>query len=288
MRVHRVLHALRGPRGRRGVKGRQSEAADPGLPGAVAMGLSLSEQSSRDDPHGEWIAAYTREQTLDQWRARISNMRRSVVTASQQHDDAMRESRVRFRRVLVTFTYAPGVTPQAGQLREALLRMRKWVERQGAHWRCVWVLEFHRSGRPHYHAMLWLPKRLLLPKPDKRGWWTHGATNVRGQMADKIKRGGSYLAKYLSKGCEAVAQAYRGARSFGVAGLEHVRKLIVRYWRQPGWLDACPATLQGRAPGGGWRVAGEVHVSPWEWSGGRIRLAEWVYRVDGGIACASC
>lgn len=258
----------------------QRAPADP-----EALGLSLSDQSCREgegEGPGEWVQAYSEGQRLEAFRARLSNMRRTIITAADQFDDLMRSERKRFHRVLVTFTYSPEVKPAPGQLRDCLRLMRRWVERQGAVWRACWVLEFHRSGRPHYHLAVWLPARLRLPMPDKRGWWPHGATNIARAGRGGVKRAGAYLAKYISKGCElAACEAYRGQRSYAIAGLDWARRMVIWYWRLPAWLAdvADPALIEGRAQGGR-RIGGRVYLSPYEWSGGRIRRCEWTYDLE--------
>jgi len=214
---------------------------------------------------------------IDPHRARLSRMRRSVCTMAQQLDETCSREGRRFYRVLVTLTYRPGVEWAPYQISESLSRCREWLRRRGLKLRGGWVMEFHASGRPHYHLAIWLPSGVTLPKWDKRGWWPHGMTNIK-----RAERAGGYLAKYLSKGNDLVAATMKGARAYGLLGLDWISRRVVAYWRAPTWLNnvICPATYRGRHCRGGHSVDGVPWHGPYSRIGRYIeshfsKLPEW-------------
>lgn len=204
---------------------------------------------------------------LDPHRARLSRMRRTICTAAQQLDERWERSGRRFYRVLVTLTYRPGVEWAPHHISEVAARCRAFLHRRGLKFSGAWALEFHASGRPHYHFAVWLPLGVTLPKFDKRGWWPHGMTNIK-----RAQRAGGYLAKYVSKGNDLVAACMKGARGYAVYGLDWIARRVVAYWRAPAWLNgiACPATYRGRHCRGGQSVDGVPWHGPWS------RVGDWI------------
>jgi len=162
----------------------------------------------------------------------------------------------RLSRAFLTFTYRPGVEWQPRHLTECLKRIRHWVERRGVRFRYVWVAEQHRSGRVHYHAIVWLPRGLTMPKPDKQGWWPHGFTNLQW-----ARKGIGYLVKYATKTATSSVPFPRGCRLHGHGGLSGERRVYRSWWMLPKYQrERCePADRVRRARGGGWRsiVTGE-------------------------------
>jgi len=130
--------------------------------------------------------------------------------------------------------------------------------------RFVWVQEFTKKGRPHYHMLLWLPLGLTLPKPDKQRWWPFGMTKI-----EWARNAIGYIAKYASKG-DSLAQPAKGARMHGNGGLDGDALLEQRWWKLPTWLRGSVALedrVRRAAPrsGGGFvhPGTGEVYRSPW-------------------------
>jgi len=130
--------------------------------------------------------------------------------------------------------------------------------------RFVWVQEFTKRGRPHYHLLLWLPLGLTIPKPDKQGWWPCGMTKI-----EWARNAVGYIAKYASKG-DSLVQPAKGARMHGNGGLTGDALVEQRWWKLPGWLrhDVKPSDRVRRAlPGAGGGFvhpdSGEVYRSPW-------------------------
>jgi hypothetical protein len=134
-------------------------------------------------------------------------------------------------------------------------------------------------------VLVWLPRGLTLPKPDKRGWWPHGLTRI-----ESARHPIGYIAKYASKGTKGHALP-RGSRVFAVLGLDAQGRRVKRWWCAPGWVRSLwpdAAADVSPAPGGGWvaRATGEWHPSPWV-----IRFADgrlWAVQAGGAPACRQC
>jgi len=220
---------------------------------------------------------------IDNKAARLRRMAKSVKTSGRLHQLEANSGGYRSFLVMVTLTYAPSQDHDKRDISRFLKRVREWCRRRAIRFRYVWVLELHKSGRPHYHVLIWLPRGYHLPKPDKRGWWPKGSTRIEG-----ARKPVGYLAKYASKLASAAQEEHstfnampKGARIHGAGGLSERSKRIRRWWLSPMWVrrqwhpqeDARPC------PGGGWisRVLGDWLPSPWSvtFSGGRV-FAQWV------------
>jgi hypothetical protein len=152
-------------------------------------------------------------------------MARVVKTAARCIADA----NPHHRAAMVTLTYRDDVDWQPRHISEFVKAVRAWMDRRGYRPRYVWVLEKTKRGRPHYHLLLWLPRRERLPMPDKRGWWPHGFSQVAW-----ARRAVGYIAKYASKAQDAFQ--VKGARLFGVGGLDASARDCVGWWRLSRWL----------------------------------------------------
>lgn len=221
-------------------------------PGGAAPGLVHSQTSGTSS--GGPIR-------IDREANRIKRLQRSVLTAARLHV----QQRPRWKVAMLTLTYRPDVQWAAGQVSTLVRHIRQYLDRRGIPMRFVWVQEFTKKGRPHYHMLLWLPLGLTLPKPDKRGWWACGMTKI-----EWARNAVGYIAKYASKG-DALAQPAKGARMHGSGGLTDEALLEQRWWKLPGWLrgDVEPSDRVRRAvPGSGGGFvhpdSGEVYRSPWE------------------------
>jgi hypothetical protein len=165
---------------------------------------------------------------------------------------------------MLTLTYRPDVEWAPGQISEVVRHIRQYLKRRGIPMRQVWVQEFTKKGRPHYHMLLWLPLGLTLPKPDKRGWWPYGMTKI-----EWAKNAVGYIAKYASKG-DSLSLPAKGARMHGNGGLTDEALQEQRWWKLPSWLrgKVTPPECVKRAvarTGGGYvhPQSGEVYRSPW-------------------------
>lgn len=185
---------------------------------------------------------------IDPRESRLRRMRRSVLTGARLLRDEVRPGFRPGRWAMLTLTYRPGVEWDRRHVSALLHLARQWLKARGHRLRYVWVLELTKRGVPHYHIAVCLPKGLTLPKPDKRGWWPHGMTQIKW-----AKHVIGYLAKYLSKG--SVEHQYpRGARISGVGGLQAEAKREKRWWLAPSYVREAfgPEANVFRATGGGW------------------------------------
>lgn len=236
---------------------RQSEspgvaaAAADAAPGGEAAGLVYSQTSGTSS--GKTIR-------VDREANRVKRLQRSVLTAARLHV----QQRPRWKVAMITLTYRPDVSWEAGQVSHLVRHIRQYLARRGISMRFVWVQEFTKKGRPHYHMLLWLPLGITLPKPDKRGWWPCGMTKI-----EWARNAVGYIAKYASKG-DSLALPAKGARMHGNGGLDGDALLEQRWWKLPTWLRD-DVNLQDRvrraAPGSGGGFinpgTGEVYKSPW-------------------------
>lgn len=165
----------------------------------------------------------------------------------------------RYRVAFVTPTYRPDAEYHPRHISELQQRYRQWLERRGHKYRGLWVLETTKAGKPHYHLVMWLPRGITPPKPDKQGWWPHGMTQV-AWATNPI----GYCVKYASKGNQGAIPF--GARLYGICGLRFMRNSF-RHRMRPYWLREL--VDQGervvRCRGGGWLhpETGEIFRSPY-------------------------
>lgn len=163
-------------------------------------------------------------------------MRRVILTAGRLLVDSTRGTRQKWW--MVTLTYRDDAEWRAGDISAFTKRVRAWLARRDIPARYVWTFEAkeRQSGarlgevRPHYHVLLQLPFGLSMPKPDKQGWWAHGLT-----QAVIARRAVGYLAKYASK-AGSLLQGFKGARCYGVSGLQAGNRAVLSFWRAPRWV----------------------------------------------------
>lgn len=171
---------------------------------------------------------------MNRWRLnaplrRVKRMRKTVdYSANYLHFEADMEAsdkgRRYYRKTFLTLTYHHGDDWQPGHMGDFTRAVRKWFERAGETFRMAWVAETQSRGAIHYHAILFVPRHLRLPCPDRCGWWPHGMTKV-----ETARNPVGYLTKYASKTGENEAQRFpRGARMHGCCGLSAQR----RRWRR--------------------------------------------------------
>lgn len=188
---------------------------------------------------------------------RLKKLRSSVITAARLHV----QERPRWKVCMVTPTYAPEHDWHPKHITGLVRSIREFLKRKGYEMRYVWVQEYTKKGRPHYHLLIWLPRGVTLPKPDKRGWWPWGMTKI-----EWAKNAIGYIAKYASKG-DSLHQPESGARMHGNGGLTGAALLEARWWKLPRWarLQVLPADRCRRRVGGGLLIpeTGEILQSPW-------------------------
>ena len=206
-----------------------------------------------------------------QWQdylSRLSRMRRRVLTCARLHAqelDALGPHYV----CMHTFTYAPEYAWSPRHLSEALHCYRQQARRDGLpYFRYTWVAELQMARLLryresvehvlHYHLVLWCPEQYRFPKPDRRGWWKWGKTNV-----ETARNAVGYVASYavkLASQAELLALASRvklpqGCRVSGMGGLSEIGRRELRWWLLPKYVrESFPeeGARIHRARGGGW------------------------------------
>lgn len=159
--------------------------------------------------------------------------------------------------VFLTLTYRPEVYWRRGHVSGFLDHVRKWTRRRDVALRFVWVAEQHKTGRIHYHMIFFLPKGVILPKPDKQGWWPYGATRIERCRKQSV----GYLIKYATK-CQSIDHPWpKGMRLHGHGGLDLAQRIRRAWWVLPKYIRIqCEDWMRvRRARGGGWvsQVTGE-------------------------------
>ena len=112
---------------------------------------------------------------LDPVEGRKRRLKRAAQCAARCHTTL---TTVRVRALMVTLTYAELDAWEPLHLTAFLKAAREYYRRKGAKFRYVWVGELQQRSAVHYHVLVWLPVRMQVIKPDKRGWWPHGMTRV--------------------------------------------------------------------------------------------------------------
>ena len=217
----------------------QEAATRGGTPRAAAPGL-VSYTTSQTDPSEIFH--------VDVWEARVKRMRQSVLTSARLIQEGLQHSGHRFKAAMLTVTYASVNAWRPDHISNLTNHMRMYLTRRGHRLCGVWVAELQQRGAVHYHFVVWLPKGITFPKPDKQGWWPHGMT--QWQWA---RRAVGYLVKYTSK----VVSKHRfpkGCRISAACGLNSAQRMERRWWRMPQcvrskWPDWHDDVR--RCPGGG-------------------------------------
>ena len=239
----------------------------------VALGLVSSQTSGTEthETHSHQLILVDRKDT------RLKKMRSSIVTTARLHVEGQPDGFRKQSAAFITLTYRPDVEWSENHSSMVIRHMRQWFKRRGHKMRFVWCMELHKDGRPHYHALVWLPKGLTIPKPDKRGWWPHGSTNIQW-----ARNPVGYIAKYASKGEHSGFKFPAGARIYGSGGLTGDALDEARWWKLPAWARELsqPSDKLRRRIGGGILNpdTGEVLLTPW-----RVRFISgqvYIYRVD--------
>ena len=159
----------------------------------------------------------------------------------------------RLGRAFLTFTYRPDVEWRPRHLTECLKRMRQWVMRRGVKPRYVWVAEQHKSGRVHYHAIVWLPTR-----PDDAE--ARQARLVAARLHEcAVGTKGNRLPREVRDQNRNVSYRDfpRGCRLHGHGGLSVERRIHRAWWMLPKYQrDVANHPIEFVVlEGGGWRSA---------------------------------
>jgi hypothetical protein len=202
-------------------------------------------------------------------------LRKSILTGARLLVEEGQSGGFRGRWAMLTATYRNEVEWSPRHVSTLRQRVHEWIKRRGARARYVWCLELTKADRPHYHFLIWLPRGLTIPKPDKQGWWPWGSTRI-----EWARRAVGYVAKYASKATpEAMAALPKGARTHGVGGLMEEGARQLRWWKAPLFSrDALGASADIRKIVGGYvdKTQGLFLRSPWHvFIGDRGRVFAW-------------
>jgi len=194
------------------------------------------------------LSWYEQRRMVDHQR-RSLRMFKSLSCVGDLLAPAVGQDGRRLRRAFLTLTYRQDVMWSPRHIPSLFTNLRNYLGRRGVPLRYLWVAEQHKSGRVHYHAMIWLPVGMTLPKPDKQGWWPHGMTNVQW-----ARRGIGYLVKYATKCSTARVPFPKGCRLHGHGGLSPSERHRRAWWVLPRYQRerCCSEDRVRRARGGGW------------------------------------
>lgn len=174
---------------------------------------------------------------IDPRKARCSRMRRTVTEAAKQHEryaawDSHKLGRSAYRKTFITLTYRQGADWERRHVSEFVKLVRQWMQRRGYPCRYVWVGELQKRGALHYHVLLWVPRRLRLPCPDRCGWWPWGMSKV-----ETARNPVGYMVKYATKtGPEDLKRLPKGVRLHGNGGHVPEARVQLREVLAPAWL----------------------------------------------------
>lgn len=176
---------------------------------------------------------------------RPAELRNAIRTVAQEVEGYIQTissgfGRDQYRRLFVTLTYAANTKGDPHDVSDCLKCVREWLRRLG-YPMCPygWVAESQERGALHYHLMLWWPRRLLLPKLDRRGWWPHGMTKV-----ETAKNPVGYMVKYATKFKDDVRKFRKGTRLYGYGGLPLEAREAVRRRRMARWMRQAVDTVR--------------------------------------------
>lgn len=237
---------------------------------AVGAGLVFNKNKSESTQFpGPGPLVRPRSVLIDAQARRCRRMRTTVEHAVRLIEDRLSDRAgsefQRWARKFVTLTYRSGDDWSPKHVADYLGRVRKWAAAKRFRVSYVWVAETQTRGAIHYHLLVWVPSRFLLPKPDRSGWWKFGSSKV------ETVRGGAtgacgYITKYVSKGLNE-NRFPKGARMHGSGGLSQEMRRHVRYWQAPYWVrEAFTGASDIRRVAGGWcdRWSGAFIESPWK------------------------
>lgn len=190
---------------------------------------------------------------------RLRCMRTGVLQSARLIEEELKGSAVSYRAALVTLTYRDDAAWSARDISGLLTHYRQWAARRGSWVRYVWTIELTARGRPHYHVVLFLPRGLTPPLPDKQGWWMKGSTNAKWARSPV-----GYIAKYASKGCSGALP--KGSRLWGCSSLSPLQMGVLRWYLAPSWLRRLVPFEEGVRRVRQWWVnatTGWAYLSPW-------------------------
>lgn len=248
-------------------------------PGACVLGAAQAAPGLVNHSTSGPASAESRALSLDPAKSRYRRLCRSVTWAAHLHERQAPGAR-KARSVMVTLTYRGVEDWRPHHISDFLRCVRKWLKRKGHSLRYTWVAELQQRGAVHYHVLVWLPRGLSMPKPDKRGWWKHGMSE-----RDWARNPVGYMVKYVTK-LSGRADFPKGLRLHGSGGFSKGFERDARHWQSlPGWLREQVGVGERilRPAGGGFVVqsTGQLVPSPWRFHISRIggSVVAWVREV---------
>lgn len=251
--LHAEIEALP-PKALLGNVGAKRRRAGHAVGGALDLGLDSSQTSLARQPHSIGKAGYLQ---LDSRALKVKKARYATLTAARLH----MSERPNWVGTFIGCTYRPGCDYGPKDISNMIGFVRGWCDKNAIECRYIWVAEMQKRGVIHYHMIVFHPKKLNFPKPDKRGWWPHGSTNRSTGIFCAV----AYMAKYLSKGD--LAAFPKGARTYGCGGLDGSGKIEMRYWKLPTWIrEQVSIDDSVKRSFGGFTnpSTGEFFPTPWE------------------------
>lgn len=242
----------------------QADATHAATVGLVSVPTSRKRTSKAPKPARLDAERTALAEALDSFKIdaearRLASLRRSVGFAARASCTS-KHAAPADECLMVTLTYAGTNSDWSPKdIATFMGHVRKWYARKGLACRYVWVAELQKRGVIHYHVALWAPAGLRLPKPDEQGWWPHGMTRIEVARAAV-----PYLLKYLSKDTSKTFGSFpRGARIYGVGGLDHASRRARRWLGLPAFVQANSSMYDDwqRAPRVGLRRGGWLSPS---------------------------
>ena len=170
-------------------------------------------------------------------KARCQRLRRTITEAAKLHEREARWASERlgrsaYRKTFITLTYRPGETWEPRHVSRFVRLMRQWFKRREYPCRFAWVGELQKRGALHYHVLVWVPRRLRLPRPDACGWWPHGMSNI-----ETARNPVGYMVKYATKTRpEDIRRLPKGVRLHGNGGHDPATRVHLRERLWPQWV----------------------------------------------------
>jgi hypothetical protein len=263
--------------------------SDCGEAAGLVLSLTSDTGGAKVRGGGESLGIGT---VLNVSKMRKARLRRSVLNAANYIEEQLNgntpKSKRKWKVAMLTLTYAEQNQYEKLHITGLLKRIRSYLDRKGYKFYYVWVLENTKKGKPHYHILIWLPKGVALPKPDKRGWWSHGSTKIEWIR----KNGAAYIAKYCAKHDENQGEFPYGARLHGCGGLETAKRWKRSWWNLPAYVRRVypePELQVIPAKGGGFlsKITGEWLDSPYKILFAPLRVVKktvWEERVAALMA----
>lgn len=212
---------------------------------------------------------------------RCNRLRASIREAAKLHEtvdriDSHRLGRPAYRKTFLTLTYRPDIEWSRRHISDFLMHLRKWLAARGGILRYAWVAELQARGALHYHVLVWVPRRLRLPRPDASGWWPHGMSNV-----ETARNPVGYMVKYTTKTRpEDLARLPKGVRLHGNGGHDPYHRTKLRETLAPFWIrQAMRERKDGRA------IEAHEAAQPMDTTG-KVRVEK--VRSDGSVCFQWC